>query len=90
MGGWLRMKRQVRDVATIAWIAAGHRPALRVRGRFEMRTFANWEDVPIFDSEEAEAGFWSENRPALRLISGRGDDCVDCCGSQTRAPEDLR
>src|ERR1700677_417055 len=35
-----------------------------------MRTFANWEDVPLFDSEEAEAGFWSENRPALRLMEG--------------------
>ena len=33
-----------------------------------MRTFANWEDVPLFDSEEAEAGFWSENRPDLRLM----------------------
>ena len=33
-----------------------------------MRTFANWEEVPIFDSEDAEADFWSENRPALRLM----------------------
>ena len=33
-----------------------------------MRTFANWEDVPIFDSEEAEAVFWMENRPDLRLM----------------------
>ena len=33
-----------------------------------MRTFANWEDVPLFDSEEAEADFWSENRPDLRLM----------------------
>lgn len=33
-----------------------------------MRTFASWEDVPIFDSEETEAAFWSENRPALRLM----------------------
>jgi predicted DNA binding CopG/RHH family protein len=24
--------------------------------------------VPIFDSEEAEADFWSENRPDLRLM----------------------
>lgn len=35
-----------------------------------MRTFANWEEVPIFDSEEAEATFWSENRPDLRLMDG--------------------
>ncbi len=33
-----------------------------------MRTFANWEEVPIFDSEEAEAEFWTENRPDLRLM----------------------
>ena len=34
-----------------------------------MQTFANWEDVPIFDSESAEASFWSENRPDLRLMA---------------------
>ena len=33
-----------------------------------MRTFANWEEVPIFDSESAEAAFWTENRPDLRLM----------------------
>ncbi|HZT23933.1 MAG TPA: CopG family antitoxin [Verrucomicrobiae bacterium] len=33
-----------------------------------MRTFASWEEVPLFDSEEAEADFWSENRPDLRLM----------------------
>ena len=34
----------------------------------EMRTFAKWEEVPIFDSEEAESAYWSENRPDLRLM----------------------
>jgi predicted DNA binding CopG/RHH family protein len=42
-----------------------------------MRTFANWEEVPLFDSEEAEADFWTENRPDLRLmeaaIAGSGE-----------------
>jgi predicted DNA binding CopG/RHH family protein len=33
-----------------------------------MRTIANWEDVPIFDSEESEADFWTEHRPDLRLM----------------------
>jgi hypothetical protein len=33
-----------------------------------MRAIARWEDVPIFDSEEAEAGFWSENKPDVRLM----------------------
>ena len=33
-----------------------------------MQTFANWEEVPIFENEEAEATFWTENRPDLRLM----------------------
>jgi len=33
-----------------------------------MRTFASWEEVPLFDSEAAEADFWTENRPDLRLM----------------------
>jgi predicted DNA binding CopG/RHH family protein len=33
-----------------------------------MRTIAKWEEVPIFDSEEAEAEFWAENRPEVRLM----------------------
>jgi len=35
-----------------------------------MRAIAKWEDVPIFDSEEAEAGFWAENKPDVRLMEG--------------------
>jgi predicted DNA binding CopG/RHH family protein len=35
-----------------------------------MQTFANWEDVPIFDSESAESSYWLENRPDLRLMEG--------------------
>lgn len=33
-----------------------------------MRAIAKWEDVPLFDSEEAEATFWSENKPDVRLM----------------------
>jgi predicted DNA binding CopG/RHH family protein len=33
-----------------------------------MNTIAHWEDVPLFDSEEAEADFWAENRIDLRLM----------------------
>ena len=33
-----------------------------------MRAIANWEEVPIFDSEEAEAQFWAETKPDLRLM----------------------
>ena len=33
-----------------------------------MNTFSNWDDVPLFDNEQAEAVYWAENRPDLRLI----------------------
>jgi predicted DNA binding CopG/RHH family protein len=33
-----------------------------------VRAIAKWEEVPIFDSEEAEATFWSENKPDVRLM----------------------
>ena len=36
--------------------------------RRKVNTFSNWEDVPIFDSEEAEADYWAEFRPDLRLM----------------------
>ena len=33
-----------------------------------MNTFSNWDEVPLFDNEQAEASFWAENRPDLRLM----------------------
>ena len=33
-----------------------------------MRSLARWEEVPIFDSEEAEAAFWAETKPEVRLM----------------------
>jgi predicted DNA binding CopG/RHH family protein len=33
-----------------------------------MNAMANWEEVPLFDSEEAEAAFWAETRLDLRLM----------------------
>jgi predicted DNA binding CopG/RHH family protein len=47
-----------------------------------MNTFAHWDEVPIFDSEGAEADFWADNRPDLRLIesavtaAGEGSESV--------------
>jgi predicted DNA binding CopG/RHH family protein len=29
---------------------------------------SDWDDVPMFDSEQAEAIFWSENQVELRLM----------------------
>jgi len=48
-----------------------------------MRTFASWEEVPIFDSEEAEVGFWSENRPDLRLMESAMSDSAESSESVT-------
>ena len=33
-----------------------------------MNAVANWEEIPLFDSEEAEAAFWADNRIELRLM----------------------
>jgi predicted DNA binding CopG/RHH family protein len=33
-----------------------------------MNTFANWDEVPLFDNEQAEAVYWAANRPDLRLM----------------------
>jgi predicted DNA binding CopG/RHH family protein len=35
-----------------------------------MNAINNWDEVPLFDSEEAEAAFWAENRLELRLMDG--------------------
>jgi predicted DNA binding CopG/RHH family protein len=33
-----------------------------------MNTLASWDEVPLFDNEEAEAAYWAENRVDLRLM----------------------
>ena len=48
-----------------------------------MRAIANWEEVPIFDSEEAEAGFWAENKPDLRLMENAVAGSSDSAESVT-------
>ena len=48
-----------------------------------MRTFANWEDVPLFDSEDSEAEFWQENRPDLRLMESATSDSGEASESVT-------
>ena len=46
-----------------------------------MNSFASWEEVPIFESEVAEADFWAENRPDLRLmesaVAGKTNDAAE-------------
>ena len=47
-----------------------------------MNVISNWEEVPIFDSEEAEGSFWLESRVDVRLMesavatSGEATDSV--------------
>lgn len=48
-----------------------------------MRAIANWEEVPIFDNEEAEANFWSENKPDLRLMEGSVASSTESADSVT-------
>jgi predicted DNA binding CopG/RHH family protein len=33
-----------------------------------MNTITNWDDVPLFDSEEGEAAFWADHRLDVRLM----------------------
>jgi predicted DNA binding CopG/RHH family protein len=33
-----------------------------------MNTISDWDEVPLFDTEQAEAAYWAENRPDLRLM----------------------
>jgi len=48
-----------------------------------MRAIARWEDVPIFDSEEAEAGFWAENKPEVRLMESSVSGSTEASESVT-------
>ncbi len=45
-----------------------------------MNPITSWEDVPLFDREEAEASFWEANRIDLRLMESAvaaGNDTGD-------------
>jgi predicted DNA binding CopG/RHH family protein len=33
-----------------------------------MNAIISWEEVPLFDSEEAEATYWTETKPNVRLM----------------------
>lgn len=33
-----------------------------------MNTISSWEEVPLFDDEQAESAFWEENRLDVRLM----------------------
>ncbi len=48
-----------------------------------MQPLAKWEDVPLFDSESAEAEFWADNRPDLRLMESSMAAASDSAESVT-------
>jgi predicted DNA binding CopG/RHH family protein len=35
-----------------------------------LESVTSWEDVPLFDSEQAEAAYWAEHQVDLRLMEG--------------------
>jgi predicted DNA binding CopG/RHH family protein len=48
-----------------------------------MNAIADWEEVPLFDREEAEAAFWAENRLELRLMEAAVADSSEISESVT-------
>jgi predicted DNA binding CopG/RHH family protein len=55
-------------VTKIARTAENAPPPRPVETPRAMNVLTDWEDVPLFDSEEAEAMFWADTRPAVRLM----------------------
>jgi predicted DNA binding CopG/RHH family protein len=43
-----------------------------------MNAISSWEEVPLFDREEAEAAFWADNRIDVRLM----ESAVTTAGSE--------
>ena len=43
-----------------------------------MNSISSWEEVPLFDREEAEAAFWADNRIDVRLM----ESAVTTSGSE--------
>ena len=48
-----------------------------------MESIAKWEDVPVFDSEEAEATFWLEHGVAYRLMESSVAESAESSESVT-------
>ena len=48
-----------------------------------MNSIASWEEVPLFDREEAEAAFWAENRLEVRLMESSVADSSELAESVT-------
>ena len=48
-----------------------------------MNTISTWDDVPLFDREEAEAAFWAETRVDPRLMDSSMVDSSELSESVT-------
>ena len=48
-----------------------------------MNAITTWDDVPLFDREEAEAAFWAENRVDTRLMESSMVDSSELAESVT-------
>jgi predicted DNA binding CopG/RHH family protein len=48
-----------------------------------MTVLTNWEDVPLFDGEQAEAAFWAENRLDVRLMENSVAEATELADSTT-------
>jgi len=48
-----------------------------------VNTISTWEEVPLFDSEEAEAAFWADTRVDLRLMESAVASSADSAESVT-------
>lgn len=48
-----------------------------------MDTIANWDELPLFDNEQAEAEFWADNRLDLRLMEASVAATVEVAESVT-------
>jgi len=61
LGEWEEKEKMVRE--------QGHRRNVWFQLLLSrMNAITNWEEVPLFDSEEDEAAFWTVNRIDLRLM----------------------
>ncbi len=48
-----------------------------------MNVVSNWDEVPLFDREEAEAAFWAENRIEVRLMESSATAGTELTDSTT-------
>lgn len=48
-----------------------------------MNAIASWEEVPLFDSEGAEAGFWQDHQIEVRLMESSVAESAELSESVT-------